>query len=78
MSTKCPEHLGLSSEVIAVFGIPISLIKELTEAANEFLQNVDMEILKEKFYAGGFKGRIEIENAEVLFIIREKKEGSNS
>lgn len=54
--------------------LPIGLIKHVSEAVSMFFENVDYEILRTKFYDGGFKGRLEIENAEILFLVREKKE----
>ncbi len=52
--------------------LPIGIIKNISEAVSLFCKNVDYEILREKFYAGGFKGRLEIEDAEILFLVREK------
>ena len=54
--------------------IPIGLLKGLVEAINKIMDRVDVEEMKRLYHSTGFKGRIEVENTEILFIVREVKE----
>lgn len=54
--------------------IPIGLIKGIVDAINKIMDRIDAEEMKRLYHSTGIKGRIEVEKAEILFIVREVKE----